>query len=402
MRRVLVVDDEAAICWGVARLGRPLEVRVDAASSAEQGLAMAAAARPDVVVLDVRLPGMDGLSAMAEFRKHVGAAPILVMTAFGDLPTAVRAVDQGAFEYIVKPFDLAEIRQALERALTAAAANTERPRQLTVSEPAVEGLLGVSQPMRVVFKQIALSAAAADAAVLLVGENGVGKKSAARAIHRHSARRDRPLAEVDLAALETADGEALILSEGASNGFGSLSLLAQAHGGALLLDEPGDAAPAVQARLMRALEQMDRRTADGGRCEAPACRVFATSRRDLRSAVARGEFREDLYLRIATLQIELPPLRERAEDISLLARHFAARCGGRADCLAKATLHELTQRPWYGNVRELRAAIEHALAVAPVGPVLPLHLPAPLAPRDAPLTAVGGAASLDDAMTALA
>ena len=287
--RILVVDDEPSICWGLSRLARAMGHRVDAASSAEQGLALAAAARPDLVVLDVRLPGMDGLTAMESFRRHIGAAPIIVMTAFGDLATAVRAVDNGAFEYVVKPFDLAEIRAAIERALRDQPAAGESTRSSADDEPSggVDGMLGRTPAMQAVFKRIAL-AAASDASVLLHGESGVGKELAARAIHRHSARRDAPFVAVNVAALNPALAEAELFGHvaGAFAGAGQArkGLLVQADGGTLFLDEVADiplpvaGEAAASARPRRSTARRRRRARDDA--------VSASSRRRTRTSAS--------------------------------------------------------------------------------------------------------------------
>jgi two-component system nitrogen regulation response regulator GlnG len=376
--RILVVDDEPSICWGITRMARAMGLRVDSASSAEQGLAMAAAARPHVLVLDVRLPGVDGLTAMEAFRRHIGDAPIIVMTAFGDLNTAVNAVAKGAFEYLVKPFDLAEIRAAVERALRSIAAPSGLQHATPAAEDsAVDGMLGESAIMRAVFKQLAL-AASSDAPVLLEGECGVGKEMAARAIHRHSARGNAPFVAVHLAALHAADVETELFGRDADATGGASGLLAGAAGGTLFLDDVAELSPPMQARLVQWFDQVDANP----RGSAPArrsVRVISATRRHLRAAAQAGEFRNDLLLRLATYSVVLPPLRERREDIPLLARRFASQLQSAA-VLADDVLAELVRRPWHGNVRELKSAIEHALVVARSGLIVPAHLPAPLAP----------------------
>lgn len=375
MSRVLIVDDEPSICWGLARLVRALGCRVDTASSAEHGLALAAATRQDLLLLDVRLPGMDGLTAISAFRQHIGDAPIVVMTAFGDLETAVTAVDRGAFDYVVKPFDLKEIRTVIQRALrkTTATASVQSPPAEAAGE-----LIGSTPVMQAVFKRIAF-AAKATAPVLLRGESGVGKETAARAIHRHSEQHARPFVAVNLGAMPAEKAELELFGNAVTAGAppSSSGALAAAAGGTLFLDDV-DAVPLpVQAKLQRALDGRDARVTSVQNAAPTATRIIAATRRDLQGLVAAGEFRHDLYGRLAAFEIEMPSLRDRTGDIALLARHFAAQLGGNAAVIDDETIDDLQRRPWNGNVRELRSAIEHALVVARTGPVLPSHFPPP-------------------------
>ncbi len=348
----------------------------EVAASAEQGLDMAAAASPDLLILDVRLPGMDGLTAMEAFGRHLDGAPIIVITAFGDLATAVDAVHKGAFEYVVKPFDLAEIRSVIERGLRTV------PRRVKVATTnALNGMLGQSPTMQAVFKKIAL-AANSDASVLLQGESGVGKELAAEAIHRHSARKDGPLVAVNMAALSPTLAEAELFGhvEGAFTGAvqSRTGLLLQANGGTLLLDEVADIPLSLQLKLLRVLDHGEVLPVGADAPLRSKFRVICATHQNLRRKVESGEFRHDLFFRLCTFEIDLPPLRERPEDISLLAYHFATQFGSDAAVLAEETIHQLQRRPWYGNVRELRNAIEHALVLARRGIVMPEHLPPPL------------------------
>jgi two-component system nitrogen regulation response regulator GlnG len=374
--RILIVDDEPSISWGLSRLAREMGHTADAASSAEEGLRMAAAAPPHLLILDVRLPGMDGLSAMAAFGQHLNGAPIIVITAFGDLTTAVDAVKKGAFEYVVKPFELAEIRAAIERAL-----RVEPARGPAEAIDTMDGMLGRTPAMQNVFKKIAL-AAHSDASVLLQGESGVGKEVAATAIHRHSARRQGPLVAVNVASLSPTLAESELFGhvEGAFTGAMQPrpGLLLQAHGGTLFLDEVADIPLPLQSKLLRVLDHGEVLPVGADAPLRSRFRVISATHQNLRKKVEAGEFRHDLFFRLCTFEIEVPPLRERREDISLLANHFASEFSGQPVAFAAETLAELEQRPWYGNVRELRNAIEHALVLARRGVVMPEHLPVPL------------------------
>jgi two-component system nitrogen regulation response regulator GlnG len=369
--RILVVDDEPSISWGLSRLVRGMGHTVDVAASAEEGIHQAAGATPDLLILDVRLPGMDGLTAMESFARHLKGAPIVVITAFGDLKTAIDAVRKGAFEYVVKPFDLADIRAVIERALRIVPSG-EKP----AAPEALDGMLGESPAMQRVFKSIAL-AANSDAAVLLQGESGTGKELAAAAIHRNSSRRHSPMIVVNVAALSPTLAEAELFgqAESSSPTQNRAGLLLQANGGTLFLDEVAELAPALQLKLLRVLDHGELMPVGGDVPLRSRFRVISAATGNLRQKVEVGEFRHDLYFRLCTFEIDLPPLRERPEDISLLARHFASQIGSDSAALAEETIAELQSRPWYGNVRELRNAIEHALVLARRGVVMPEHLP---------------------------
>ena len=347
-------------------------------ASAEEGLASAQAAAPDVIVLDVRLPGMSGLEAIDQLRAASHDAPVLLITAYGDLDTAVEAVRTAALEYIVKPFDLEPMRRSLERAL-AQRDQGGLPREQCGAAAAAEallpanGMVGASPAIRTAFRELAL-AADAPTSVLVAGESGVGKELAARAIHDHSRRCAGPFVAVNVASLNPA------LAESDRAG-----LLAAADGGTLFLDEVADIPLAVQVKLLRALEHGEIIPVGGTRPTATDFRIVAATHKDLLALVQTGQFRHDLYFHLSALQIRLPALRERPEDVGPLADHFLAgyaRAVGRSLALGDAARAELQRRPWYGNVRELRNAIEHAAAMARQGTVGVEHLPASL-PREA-------------------
>ncbi len=255
MSRILVVDDEASICWAFRESLGDLGHDVQVASSAEQGLQLALAAPPDAVVLDVRLPGTDGLSAMKAFHERIGPAPVIIITAFGDLDTAVRAMEGGAFDYLVKPFDLDHATNLVTRALETrkVPALTANPCAATVPDT----LIGTSPVMQALFKKIAL-VAPADVPVLITGESGTGKELVARAIHRHSGRRDGPFLPICVAALSPSlvEGEIFGHLKGSFTGATQdrKGLLELASGGTVLLDEVGDIPTNLQVKLLRAIE----------------------------------------------------------------------------------------------------------------------------------------------------
>lgn len=393
MPSILIVDDEQSICWGLAKLARSLGHEVHTAASAEEGLRHAQLQPVDLLLLDVRLPGIDGLTALGQFRERIGRAPIIVMTAFGSLDTAVRAVQGGAQEYLLKPFDLAEVRQAIGRALRPVKATAPGP-----ARPEPDAMVGQSQVMQELFKQIAL-AAASDASLLLCGESGVGKELAARAIHRHSARSAGRFVAVNMAALHESLAESELFGHAQGAYTGAMAardgLLVQANGGTLFLDEVADIPAALQVKLLRAIEQGEVAPVGADLPVPTDFRVIAATHQDLKQLVRDGRFRHDLYYRLCAFQVAIPPLRHRREDIPQLATHFAAQIGDGRLGLSQEALDELGQRPWHGNVRELRNAIQHAGVLARTGAVLPEHLP----PADEALSAHAAAsgASLAEA-----
>lgn len=390
--RLLVVDDEPAICWALKQLGEREGLDVAVASSAEQGLADARQHRPNVVMLDVRLPGIDGLTALRDFRELLGPVPVIVMTAHGSLDVALRATRSDALEYLVKPFDLATISAALTRALESARARKPALEDEDAESAGDQLLVGNSRVMQEVYRRIAL-AALADVPVLLEGESGTGKELAAREIHRHGPRNAGPFVAVNIAALSPALAESELFghARGAFTGADQArnGLLAMASGGTLFLDEVADIPLAIQVKLLRALELGEVLPVGASQPVPARFRIIAASHRDLRQLVARGEFRHDLYFRLAGFRIELPALRDRPADIADLAGHFLglARSSAavRPQGFSEAALAELAARPWAGNVRELRSAIGHACLMARGGRIEPHHFPAP-ASLDLPAT----------------
>jgi two-component system nitrogen regulation response regulator GlnG len=377
VKHILIVDDEEAVCWSLQRaLGREGH-SVSVAASAEQAFALVNRQRPDAMILDVRLPGMDGLAALARLRELAPELPVIVVTAFGDLPTAVRAVEGGAFDYLAKPFDLNQALETVNRALL------RRPAP-EPAEPAESGsagpeeIVGRSPAMQMVFKRIAL-VASRDAGVLITGESGTGKELVARAIHRYSARRDRPFLPVHVAALNPnlVESELFGHTRGAFTGATQArpGLLALADGGTVFLDELADIPLPVQVKLLRVLERNEVLPVGANQPQPLDIRILTATHQDLARCVSEGRFRHDLFFRLNVFPIALPPLRERLEDLEPLADHFLRRFEPRALPLPPETVRFLQSLPWFGNVRELRNALEHAAIVARGGPLLPEHFP---------------------------
>jgi two-component system nitrogen regulation response regulator GlnG len=388
MSSVLIVDDEPAICWAFREALTEDGHSVRVVPSGEEALKLTDRGwRPDVVVMDVRLPGIDGLSAMRALRERIGTTPVVVITAFGSLETAVRAIEEGAFDYLIKPFDLDQAVEVLRRALSSTTGSADGEAAASgVAQPPSDTIVGSSPAMQQVFKQIAL-VAGSEVGVLITGESGTGKELVARAIHRHSMRRKGPFVPVCIPALNPG----LIESELFGHVRGSFTGAAEdrtglfelAAGGTLLLDEIADVPAALQVKLLRTIEQREIFAVGAALPRTIDVRILAATNRPLPELIAARTFREDLFFRLGVFPIHLPPLRDRRDDIPALAQHFLRQIRPAHDTapwrIPEELRAELCARPWAGNVRELRNAIEHAAIVARGGEIRPDHLPPPAA-----------------------
>jgi len=385
MPSILIIDDEEPIAWALRRAFEREKYRVGVAATAEDGLAQARKLAPDVVFLDVRLPGMDGLTALTELRKIAPAAAVVVMTAHGNLNTAVKAVEGGAFDYLAKPFDLAQAIDGAKRAITRSVPGTGDSRSSLAQNEidlSPDAIIGSSPAMQSVFKRIAL-VAPTNACVLITGESGTGKELVARAVHAHSTRRAKAFLPVHVAALNPnlVESELFGHTKGAFTGAEKArdGLLTLGDGGTVFLDELADIPLAVQAKLLRVLERQEVIPVGGGDAQTVNVRIVSATHADLSSAVREGSFRHDLFYRLNVYPIHLPPLRDRVDDIPALAEHFLRKFGvaNPAEVLPADTRAFLKSRPWPGNVRELRNALEHAAIEARGGPLQPEHFPEP-------------------------
>ncbi|WP_390631185.1 sigma-54-dependent transcriptional regulator [Roseiconus lacunae] len=379
--QVLIVDDEPAICWALEKTLTGEGHSATIASSAEEGLQLAQDHDFSMAFLDVRLPGMDGIEALPRFIELTDA-PIVIITAFGDLETAVAAVKNGASDYLTKPFRLEDVLQVCRRTLqTVEHANaTEAGPEKPVSTSGSTSMVGTSAAMQQVFRQIAL-VADSDLSVLITGETGTGKELVAAAIARHSCRSQKPYIVTAPVALnpELIESELFGHVKGAFTGAiaDREGLFEQADGGTILLDEIGDLPMRIQVKLLRVLESGEFSRVGEVRSRVANVRVIAATNRDLVKAIAKGEFREDLYHRLSGMQIHLPPLRERSEDILPLCEHFLSRLTTPVSVdLSDEMVRELRSRHWYGNIRELKNAVEHAAVVARGRPLVVEDLPA--------------------------
>jgi two-component system nitrogen regulation response regulator GlnG len=374
--RILVVDDEPAIGWSLKELLADEGHDVTVAADIPQAVAAAGEEAPDAILLDVRLGNQDGIRSLPEIRAAAGPVPVVVMTAFGDLDTAVRAVQAGAFDYLVKPFDLERVTEVVARALL----DREQAADPPADPAATAELIGSSPPMQEVFKQVAL-VAASDLPVLVTGPTGSGKEVVARAIHAHSARRMQPLVTTNLAALAPGVIESELFGHAAGSFANAAAarpgLFELADGGTILLDEVGEAPPDVQVKLLRVLEAGEVARVGEAAARQVNVRVIAATNRDLTALVAAGSFRADLFQRLNVFPITLPSLADRPEDIEPLARHFLARpaSGRPRPAVSPEFLAALRDRNWPGNVRELKHAVEYAAVVARGGTLRPEHIP---------------------------
>ncbi len=389
MKSVLIVDDEPTISWALEQALRDEGYDVRSTASAEEARNLLQARPADLVITDVRLPGMDGLQALPTFRGPNGLTPVIVMTAFGSLETAVSALHQGAVEYLAKPFDLDHALATVRRAL--AHAESQPAQHVAEGGPLDSLLIGSSPPMQSVFRKIAL-VANQDVPVLIHGESGTGKELVAIALHRHSPRSRGPFVPICVPTLN----ESLIESELFGHVGGSFTgaqedrrgLLSLADGGIAFFDEIGDISPATQVKLLRVLETKTLTPVGSNQPVKSDFRCVAATNRPLEKLVATGKFREDLFYRLNVFSIDLPPLRDRREDIPLLAKHFLQETRSPQPLvLTESALEDLMSRPWRGNVRELRNVLEHASIMARSGRIEADCLPLPNSPssEEAPI-----------------
>jgi len=381
---LLIVDDDQVARELLAEtLGRE-GYRVRVAGGGEEALRLAGAEPFDMALVDLRMPDLDGLAVLKQLAMIQPDLPVVILTAFATIETAIAAVNAGAFDYLSKPFRMEEIKIVVRRTLDARRLAREnlQYRQELGARYGFEGLIGQSHQMVEIYKLIA-RVAALDTTVLIQGETGTGKELVARAIHGASGRAARPFIVVDCAALpETLfESELFGHERGAFTGAFAArrGLLETSTGGTCFLDEIGELTAPLQAKLLRTLQERSIRRV-GGNDEIPFdVRVVVATNRDLRRLVADGGFRDDLYYRLNVVTITVPPLRERASDIPLLAQHFLeifARRSGRAiKRLAPESVALLTGYRWPGNVRELEHVIERAMALSSSETLLPDDFP---------------------------
>jgi DNA-binding NtrC family response regulator len=401
----MLVDDDAAFRHVMAGELRRLDLEVVAVESGEDALRRIGQVAPDVLLLDLQLPGMSGLDVLRAVQEHHPSVEVIMLTGHGSIDTAIESIRAGAFDYVVKPCPLDELEVRLQRAMERQALRRRTrllERGLTPPDPG-GSFVGESPEFRELLHLID-RVAPTDSTVLVTGETGSGKEMVTKLIHARSARRARPFVVVECAALQ----ESLLQSElfgherGAFTGADRAKpgLFEVAHGGTIFLDEIGEVSQATQVKLLRVLDTSTFRHVGGTAEIRVDVRLLAATNRDLRAMVQQGLFREDLYYRLSTITIRIPPLRERRSDVELLARHFVTvlneRFGWRKR-IGAAALAVLQRHDWPGNVRELQHVIEAAMIVGEEEEIRPQHLPAHLrlaAARPSPGPAGGDGASM--------
>jgi two-component system response regulator HydG len=373
MTRLLFVDDDRAMCEAVASELHDHGIDVAWRTSGDRALELLSHEDFDVVITDLNMPGMNGVELCRRLADDRRDVPVIVVTAFGSLETAVATIRAGAFDFVTKPFDIDDIVVAVERAMKDRSLRKEvRRLQSALERPSAPSeLIGSSSVMQTVTELVA-RVAVSDVGVLITGESGTGKDLVARAIHRRSATPDGPFVAVNCAAIP----EALLESELFGHAKGAFTdakhhrrgLFAEADGGTLFLDEIGEMPLSMQVKLLRALEERAVRPV-GGNVSVPfRARLIAATNRNLESAVKDRTFREDLYYRIHVVHIEVPPLRARAGDILELAQHFLRRASERqkkpVEGFSASVAERFLSYTWPGNVRELLNCVERAVALA--------------------------------------
>ncbi len=391
---ILLVDDDAAYRHVMSGELRRLGYDVVTAGSGEEAVASLERREAEIVLLDLRLPGMDGLAALKAIRGRNPSIEVIMLTGHGSIDSAIESIKDGAFDYVTKPCPLDEIHIRVQRAMERRALrqrNSLLERGLTPPDPTAL-FVGESAEFRRMLHLVEL-VGPSESTVLIAGETGSGKERVAKLLHALSPRRSKPLVVVDCAALQ----ESLLQSElfgherGAFTGADKAKpgLFEVANGGTIFLDEIGEISQATQVNLLRVLDTSVFRHVGGTGEIRVDVRVLAATNRDLRAMVSKGLFRQDLYYRMSTITVEVPPLRKRAGDIELLARRFVEMLNERYGCakvLDESALDALRSHSWPGNVRELLHAVEAAVVVCEESEIRSEHLPASItiAPPDAP------------------
>jgi DNA-binding NtrC family response regulator len=369
MARILIVDDQEIMRDPLVATLAAEKHEVSGVGDGAVALSRLEAERFDLMITDLRMPRMDGIALLEEARRLRPDMPVVLMTAHASVPTAVDAMKKGAYDYIQKPFDAEELRLLVERTLEHSRLRLENAalRSMAETSLAPRPLIGGSRVMDKV-RECIDKAAASSATVLIIGESGTGKEVVARAIHAESPRAQRPMLAVNCAALSEnlLESELFGHEKGAFTGADRMrrGRFELADGGTLLLDEISEIAPALQAKLLRVLQENAFERVGSSVTQQVDVRVVATTNRDLKKAVAEGKFRQDLYYRLNVVPIELPPLRRRAEDVPELTRHFLSQIARREKSafrhIEPEALRLLQRYDWPGNVRELQNIIERA------------------------------------------
>ena len=371
--RILIVDDEESVLALFRKILQKKGYDVHHASTGEEALEKLEAELFDVVVTDLKMPGMSGLDLLSKGKALDPTMPFIMLTAFGTVHSAVEAMKEGAYDYLIKPVDTEEFKLVVEKALELHRLQREVARLRSQLELDLDfhQIVGQSKPMRAVFRLIRM-VAKSNATILIEGESGTGKELIARAVHRNSARVDGPFIAIDCASLPETLLESELFGHVRGAFTGAISnkkgLFVEAYGGTILLDEIGDTTMAFQSKLLRALQENEIRPVGTNKSIKVDVRVIAATNKDLKQQIARKAFREDLFYRLAVVPIHLPPLRDRREDIPLLIDHFVKKSCQENDLDLKKVsaqgVRQLMEYQWPGNVRELENLIARAVLIS--------------------------------------
>ncbi len=403
MDKLLLIDDEADVQYSFRRIFDSPEIELTTANSGEEGLKLLPKLKPDLVIMDVRMGGITGLEALRRLRQIDAKLPVIMMTAYGTTQTAIEAMKLGAFDYLLKPFDVPKLKVIVTAALKA----SRDMKQVVSYQPALEtedyemGIIGRSEPMQNVFKLIG-QLAMSDATALITGESGTGKELVARAVYHHSQRSSQPFLAINCAAIP----ENLLESELFGHEKGSFTGAAvqrigkfeQCNNGTIFLDEIGDMSLPTQTKILRVLQSGIFERVGGNQSIKVNVRVIAATNKNLEEAVAAKQFREDLFYRLNVVRIKMPALRERPSDVPLLVNYFLKKYGqqqkGSQKAITNDALTAMQAYHWPGNVRELENSIQRAMVVAKSDAILETDLPGEiLSAKASPVAAVESASA---------
>jgi len=384
-RTILVVDDEAEIRDLLTDLLKDAGYKSQHATTGAEALAAVAKQMPDLVMMDIKLPDQDGLAVLRQLKREHPDLEVIVMTAFGGSSSAIKAMENGAYDYVTKPFEMDDLLATLKRVFEHADMSDEvSALRLELGKSAAdrERIVGSSKPMMEVFKLIG-KVAGSDATVFITGESGTGKELVAEALHRSSKRNPHPLVKVSCAALPETLLETELFGHEKGSFTGAMTMrkgrFETANKGTIFLDEIGEMTLATQTKLLRILQEREFERIGSNVPIKIDIRVITATNRDLVAEVEKGRFREDLYYRLNVIHIHMPPLRERKDDIPLLVEHFLVKYRYEPESIPATitddALARLVDYDWPGNVRELENAIERAVVLARGNPILVDHLP---------------------------
>jgi len=390
MDKLLLVDDEADVRYSFERIFSDA-VDLHTAASGEEALEVIPQIQPDLVIMDIRMGGLNGIETLRKIREFDTKLPVILMTAFGTTQTAIQAMKHGAYDYLLKPFDVPKLEAIVDGALKAA----RDMKQKVSYEPLLEsedydlGIIGRSAPMQEVFKTIG-QLAGTNATALITGESGTGKELVARAIYHHSDRSEQPFIAVNCAAIpeNLLESELFGHEKGAFTGASTqrIGKFEQCDGGTIFLDEIGDMTIPTQTKILRVLQDGIFERVGGNESVQVDVRLIAATNKPLEEAVEQKDFREDLFYRLNVVRVALPPLRDRSGDIPLLVDYFLQKfAGNESPAVQPEAMTLLKNHNWPGNVRELENAIRRALVMAKTGAIQPDTLPPEITQPDTPV-----------------